>query len=109
MDSNEASATKAKNQFIKIKGVDLTPDAEFYFGKKVAFITTRAKVADKFGNKFRVTWGKVCRARGSNGVVRCDLLGICHRGLGRTRSEIQTIEKLQTWQNTKYQRTRTQR
>ena len=55
---------------IKIKGVDSTADAEFYFGKKIAFIT-KAKVADKLGNKFRVTWGKVCRSHGSNGVVRC--------------------------------------
>jgi large subunit ribosomal protein L35Ae len=55
---------------IKIKGVDSTEDAEFYFGKKIAFIT-RASAADKFGNKFRVTWGKVSRSHGSNGVVRC--------------------------------------
>lgn len=55
---------------IKIKGVDSKSDAEFYFGKKVAFIT-KASVPDKFGNKFRVTWGKVSRAHGSNGVVRC--------------------------------------
>lgn len=55
---------------IKIKGVDSKADAEFYFGKKVAFIT-KASTADKYGNKFRVNWGKVCRAHGSNGVVRC--------------------------------------
>lgn len=55
---------------IKIKGVDSTSDAEFYCGKKVAFITKASK-PDKFGNKFRVTWGKVCRSHGSNGVVRC--------------------------------------
>jgi len=55
---------------IKIKGVDSTQDAEFYFGKKVAFIT-KASTADKYPNKFRVTWGKVCRAHGSHGVVRC--------------------------------------
>ena len=55
---------------IKIKGVDSTDDAEFYLGKKVAFIT-KASTPDKFGNKFRVTWGKVCRSHGSNGVVRC--------------------------------------
>uniref|UniRef100_A0A6U5MCF8 Ribosomal protein L35Ae n=1 Tax=Grammatophora oceanica TaxID=210454 RepID=A0A6U5MCF8_9STRA len=55
---------------IKIKGVDSKADAEFYYGKKVAFIT-KTKAADKFGSKFRVTWGKVCRSHGSNGVVRC--------------------------------------
>lgn len=55
---------------IKIKGVDSKEDVEFYLGKKVAFIT-KAETADKTGNKFRVNWGKVCRAHGSNGVVRC--------------------------------------
>lgn len=55
---------------IKIKGVDDKAGAEFYYGKKVAFIT-KGTTADKYGNKFRVNWGKVCRSHGSNGVVRC--------------------------------------
>lgn len=55
---------------IKIKGVDSKQDTEFYLGKKVAFIT-KGNTPDKYGNKFRVNWGKVCRAHGSNGVVRC--------------------------------------
>jgi large subunit ribosomal protein L35Ae len=55
---------------IKIKGVDSKMDTDFYLGKKIAFIT-KAEVPDKFGNKFRVNWGKVCRAHGANGVVRC--------------------------------------
>jgi large subunit ribosomal protein L35Ae len=55
---------------IKIKGVDDKVGAEFYYGKKVAFIT-KGTAADKYGNKFRVNWGKVCRAHGANGVVRC--------------------------------------
>merc|ERR1719267_312205 len=50
---------------IKIKGVDSKEDVDFYLGKRVAFIT-KADVADKYGNKFRVNWGKVCRAHGSN-------------------------------------------
>lgn len=50
---------------IKIKGCDSRDDAEFYLGKKVAFIT---KAAD---GSFRVNWGKVCRHHGGNGVVRC--------------------------------------
>lgn len=49
---------------IKIKNVDSKADAEFYLGKKVAFIT-------KYGEEFRVNWGKVVRHHGSNGVVRC--------------------------------------
>ena len=55
---------------IKIKGVDDKAGAEFYYGKKVAFIT-KGTTADKYGIKFRVNWGKVCRSHGSNGVVRC--------------------------------------
>ena len=52
------------------RGVDTKEGAEFYYGKKVAFIT-KGTAADKYGNKFRVNWGKVCRAHGANGVVRC--------------------------------------
>jgi large subunit ribosomal protein L35Ae len=55
---------------IKIKGVDLKADTEFYMGKRIAYIT-KASTPDRFGNKFRITWGKVVRAHGSNGVVRC--------------------------------------
>ena len=43
--------------------------AEFYFGKKVCYIY-KAKT-EKNGSKFRVIWGKVCKAHGNNGVVRC--------------------------------------
>lgn len=50
---------------IKIKGVDAKEDVDFYLGKKIAYIT---KGTD---NKFRVNWGKVQRAHGSSGVVRC--------------------------------------
>ena len=54
---------------IKIKGVDSKADVDFYLGKKIAYIT-KAKTS-KNGSKYRVNWGKVCRAHGSNGVVRC--------------------------------------
>jgi large subunit ribosomal protein L35Ae len=50
---------------IKIKGCDDKKQVDFYLGKKVAFVT---KAKD---GSFRVTWGKVCRPHGSNGVVRC--------------------------------------
>jgi large subunit ribosomal protein L35Ae len=50
---------------IKIKGADDKKAAEFYIGKRVAFITKAAN------GSFRVNWGKVCRHHGSNGVVRC--------------------------------------
>jgi large subunit ribosomal protein L35Ae len=54
---------------IKIAGVDAKENVEFYLGKKIAFIT-KAQRAGKDGSKFRVNWGKVTRAHGSNGVVR---------------------------------------
>jgi large subunit ribosomal protein L35Ae len=50
---------------IKIRGCDKKSEADFYLGKKVAFIT---KATD---GSFRVNWGKVCRHHGANGVVRC--------------------------------------
>ena len=55
---------------IKIKGVDSKEETEFYLGKRVAFIT-KGTSTGKNGSKFRVNWGRVCRAHGSNGVVRC--------------------------------------
>jgi large subunit ribosomal protein L35Ae len=55
---------------IKIKGVDSKEETEFYLGKRIAFIT-KASTPGKNGSKFRVNWGKVSRAHGGNGVVRC--------------------------------------
>ncbi|EJK66241.1 hypothetical protein THAOC_12850 [Thalassiosira oceanica] len=54
---------------IKIKGVDSKEETQFYLGKRIAYIT-KAK-SSKNGSKFRVNWGRVCRAHGSNGVVKC--------------------------------------
>ena len=42
--------------------------SEFYMGKRVAYIYKAQKAVS--GSKFRVIWGKVMRAHGSNGVVR---------------------------------------
>merc|ERR1712192_258594 len=48
---------------IKIKGVDSKKDAEFYHGKKVAFITKYSNgSSDK--KEYRVNWGKVMRSTG---------------------------------------------
>ncbi|EAL92730.1 60S ribosomal protein L33B [Aspergillus fumigatus] len=53
---------------IKIDGVDSTEAANFYLGKKVAFVY-RAK-REVRGSNIRVIWGKVTRPHGNSGVVR---------------------------------------
>ena len=53
---------------LSIDGVKDTASANFYLGKKVAFVY-KAKVA-KSGSKFRCVWGKVTANHGNVGVVR---------------------------------------
>lgn len=60
---------------MKIQGLDDSKDVDFYLGKRIAYVY-KGKVAKNMGgaaadSKFRVIWGKVCRAHGTNGVVRC--------------------------------------
>lgn len=53
---------------LKLDGVRCKEDTQFYLGKRVAYIyRARRKVN---GKNFRVIWGKIQRAHGSNGVVR---------------------------------------
>ncbi|PWN93686.1 60S ribosomal protein L33-A-like protein, partial [Acaromyces ingoldii] len=53
---------------IKIEGVENQKDAQFYLGKRVAYVY-RAQT-EKRGTKVRVIWGKVTRPHGNSGVVR---------------------------------------
>eukprot|EP00192_Tetraselmis_astigmatica_P017327 CAMPEP_0117663750 /NCGR_PEP_ID=MMETSP0804-20121206/8792_1 /TAXON_ID=1074897 /ORGANISM="Tetraselmis astigmatica, Strain CCMP880" /LENGTH=108 /DNA_ID=CAMNT_0005470815 /DNA_START=76 /DNA_END=402 /DNA_ORIENTATION=+ len=53
---------------IKIDGVVCKEHAEFYLGKKIAYIY-KAKTQKK-GTYYRCVWGKVNRAHGSGGTVR---------------------------------------
>jgi len=51
---------------IAIDGVKSTKETAFYMGKRVAYIY-RAKTAVK-GSHYRVTWGRIARPHGNNGV-----------------------------------------
>jgi large subunit ribosomal protein L35Ae len=51
-----------------LDGVNDKEGSNFYLGKKVAYIYKAQKSVS--GSKFRVVWGKVMRAHGTNGVVR---------------------------------------
>ncbi|CEJ82196.1 Putative 60S ribosomal protein L33-A [[Torrubiella] hemipterigena] len=53
---------------IKIEGVDGVDAANFYLGKKVAYVYRGTK--EIRGTKIRVIWGKVTRPHGNSGVVR---------------------------------------
>ncbi|KAL7942390.1 ribosomal protein L35Ae domain-containing protein [Trichoderma barbatum] len=60
--------THPGTSLIKIEGVDSTNAANFYLGKKVAFVYRGQK--EIRGTKIRVIWGKVTRPHGNSGVVR---------------------------------------
>ncbi|KAF4338847.1 RPL33B-ribosomal [Fusarium beomiforme] len=60
--------TRPATSLIKIEGVDDTNAANFYLGKKVAFVYRGQK--EIRGTKIRVIWGKVTRPHGNSGVVR---------------------------------------
>ncbi|KAK2075295.1 hypothetical protein P8C59_009434 [Phyllachora maydis] len=57
-----------RTSLVKIEGVDSTQDANFYLGKKVAFVYKGQR--ETRGTKHRVIWGKVARVHGNSGVVR---------------------------------------
>ncbi|EDP41479.1 hypothetical protein MGL_4172 [Malassezia globosa CBS 7966] len=53
---------------VKIEGVENTKDAQFYLGKRIAYIYKAPN--ETRGQKYRVIWGRVTRTHGNNGVVR---------------------------------------
>jgi large subunit ribosomal protein L35Ae len=53
---------------IQIEGVQTTKDAQFYLGKRIAYVYRAKKEVN--GSKIRVIWGRVTRAHGGNGVVK---------------------------------------
>ncbi|QLL30941.1 hypothetical protein HG537_0F02150 [Torulaspora globosa] len=53
---------------IKIEGVATPQEAQFYLGKRVAYVYRASK--EIRGSKIRVIWGKINRTHGNSGVVR---------------------------------------
>ncbi|SCM01583.1 60S ribosomal protein L35ae, putative [Plasmodium chabaudi chabaudi] len=53
---------------LSIRNVNTKKHAQFYVGKKVAYVYRTTKHHD--GSKIKCIWGKVCRTHGNSGVVR---------------------------------------
>ena len=53
---------------LQIEGVRVTADAEFYLGKRVAFVYSAKRAVN--GSKVRTIWGRITRAHGNSGAVR---------------------------------------
>ncbi|KAI8985684.1 60S ribosomal protein L33-A-like protein [Trametes punicea] len=60
--------THPNTSLLQIEGVTTKQDAQFYLGKRVAYIY-RAK-REIQGSKVRVIWGRVTRPHGNSGVVK---------------------------------------
>lgn len=60
--------TNPNVSLIQIEGVANPQDAQFYLGKRVAYVYRASK--EVRGSKIRVMWGKITRTHGNNGVVR---------------------------------------
>ncbi|RPB19841.1 ribosomal protein L35Ae [Terfezia boudieri ATCC MYA-4762] len=53
---------------VQIEGVANPSEAQFYLGKRVAFVYRAQREVQ--GSKIRVIWGKVTRPHGNSGIVR---------------------------------------
>ncbi|KAI0955410.1 60S ribosomal protein L33A [Taiwanofungus camphoratus] len=60
--------TRPNTSLIQIEGVATKEDAQFYLGKRIAYVY-RAK-REIQGSKVRVIWGRVTRPHGNSGVVK---------------------------------------
>ncbi|KAI0306047.1 60S ribosomal protein L33-A-like protein [Multifurca ochricompacta] len=60
--------SRPNTSLLQIEGVATKEDAQFYLGKRVAYVY-RAK-REIAGSKVRVIWGRVTRPHGNSGVVK---------------------------------------
>ncbi|KAI6139708.1 ribosomal protein L35A [Pisolithus tinctorius] len=60
--------SRPNTSLLQIEGVNNKEDAQFYLGKRVAYVY-RAKTEVQ-GSKIRVIWGRVTRPHGNSGVVK---------------------------------------
>ncbi|KAF8963686.1 ribosomal protein L35Ae-domain-containing protein [Flammula alnicola] len=60
--------TRPNTSLIQIEGVATKEDAQFYLGKRIAFVYKAKREIQ--GSKVRVIWGRVTRPHGSSGVVK---------------------------------------
>ncbi|KAH8103872.1 ribosomal protein L35Ae-domain-containing protein [Cristinia sonorae] len=60
--------TRPNTSLVQIEGVATKEDAQFYLGKRVAYVYKAKK--EIHGSKVRVIWGRVTRPHGNSGVVK---------------------------------------
>ncbi|GAA5888581.1 hypothetical protein JCM6882_009004 [Rhodosporidiobolus microsporus] len=59
---------RTSTNLVQIEGVANQQEAQFYLGKRIAYVYTAQK--EVAGSKVRIIWGKVTRPHGASGMVR---------------------------------------
>jgi len=60
--------SRPNTSLVQIEGVASKDEAQFYLGKRVAFVYKAER--EIRGSKVRVIWGRVTRPHGNSGVVK---------------------------------------